>query len=627
MIVTRLPFKPGSGNISTPVPSDFNETGMFSNFTVFTGFNFSLTDDDPGDTFCSPCVYTSCVVNGTAFLCPYIMLTQNTLIAVLKFDNGTHVEPLFFGIIQSLPGYNGTNFDFEYLVPAEEDYYFYIYQPNLPPNVTIINPQPITYSTTSVPLVYNVTDDGTLDTCWYVLDATTVILPSCGPSVTLSVSQGTHTLTLYANDTLGAIGSDSVTFAVSIPGPPGPPPSTGPAGTPYYPPVVPPPPRPPPPPELEFEIIPEEIYVTVDYPQEGSAEFTVTSNIPLEDLDCFVTGDFSEYTTVELDSDNIEENGTVGGTIIVNMPPVDILDYDGDMEGILQCTGIDNETMMPSKISLVHLILNKPRIEVENVTMDILPGENKTGVLPITNTGDGNATAVNISAEFHNYAPLFEVTEVPETLGPGQEGSVRYVAAIPEDMAPGSYNIRVDIYENGRLVGSGYLILRIGVPEAPVLVCYVPDLEWTLLILIIGLITSVWIYKIKSEKEGEIVGEKEETRFDKYRRPLAYALLTMTGFFIVWALMILFLMTCEYIEPGDTACAATEPEWALVILIIGLILSFVVFKIKLDKESKLRRPRTKEWEKYKLPIAYALAVFIVFFIIWVIVLLTMTRCV
>ena len=625
MILTRLPFKPSNADIYTPVPSDFNETGIFSNFTVFSGLNYSLTFEDPQDTFCNPCTYTSCVVNGTAYMCPYIILRQNILMAILKFDNGTHTEPLFFATVQSLQGYNGTYFDFEYMVAAEEDYYFYLYKPNPPPNVTIINPKPITYGSTTVPLVYDIVDDGTIDSCWYDLDGTIYTLPTCGPAYVLSVGEGTHTLTLYANDTLGAVGSDSVNFSVSIKAPF--PPGGGPPGSPYIPPEV--PPEPPGPPEFLFVVTPEDINVVVDYPKEGRTDFTVSSTLPVYGIECEITGDFAEYAIVLLDSDSIdEENGTISGTIIIDMPPEDILDYLGSRLGELQCTAIENSTEVMSRIANVNLILNKPVIEMENVTVRVDPGENRTAVLPITNRGDGNTTAVNISTEFMVYDFIFEVSEVPRVLGAGEQGDIRFTVRAPAEMEPGVYRIPVDIYENGRLVGTGYFTLSVGVPVGPPeLVCYIPDVEWTLLILIIGLITSIWIYKIKSEKEVEIVRKREESRFDKFRRPLAYAALTMAGFFIVWILTLVSLVKCEYLEPGESACAPTDPAISLIILLLGVVLSSAVFKIKLDKESRLKRAaKSAEWEKYKMPLAYALGVFVVFFVIWLIVLLVTTSC-
>jgi len=152
MIITRLPEKPDPAYIFTPNESDFNESGMFENFTVFTGINYTSTPDSPLNTFCAPCVYTTCYIYGVPIGCPYILLNPSTPVAVLKFFNGTTVEPLFVGTIVNLPGYNGSNFDFEYIVPAREFYYFYLYKRrgcNL--TVWIDDVQTTTFSKTGVP--------------------------------------------------------------------------------------------------------------------------------------------------------------------------------------------------------------------------------------------------------------------------------------------------------------------------------------------------------------------------------------------------------------------------------------------------------------------------------------------
>jgi len=129
MVVTRLGFKPNITDVSSPVASDFNETGMFSTFNVFSGVNFSRITDDPLQTFCNPCSYMDCFLTTAPTPCPYITIDNDTKVGVLKFDNGTHEEPLFVTVIENQLGYNGTYFDFQYLIPALEDYFFYVYPP------------------------------------------------------------------------------------------------------------------------------------------------------------------------------------------------------------------------------------------------------------------------------------------------------------------------------------------------------------------------------------------------------------------------------------------------------------------------------------------------------------------
>ncbi len=152
MIVTRLPFRPNFTEMATPSTADFANGGMFDNFTVFTGLNLSNLLDGPLNTFCNPCTFTTCYIFDNPIACPYIVLRMNTPMAVLKFSNGTHEEPLFVGLIDNKLGYNGTFFDFEYMVPTFEDYYFYIYGRKVC-NITvwIDDVQTTTFPKTSVP--------------------------------------------------------------------------------------------------------------------------------------------------------------------------------------------------------------------------------------------------------------------------------------------------------------------------------------------------------------------------------------------------------------------------------------------------------------------------------------------
>jgi len=152
MVLTRLPFKPNVSQIFSPTQDDFNETGMFSNFSVFSGMtNYSAYPDSPYNTF-APFLTTTCYIYQTAFPCYYIILKNNTIMGILKFSNGTHEEPLFVNVIQNLQGYNGSYFHFEYLVPALEKYYFYIYgQKECNITVWIDDVQTTTFPQTGVP--------------------------------------------------------------------------------------------------------------------------------------------------------------------------------------------------------------------------------------------------------------------------------------------------------------------------------------------------------------------------------------------------------------------------------------------------------------------------------------------
>lgn len=418
-----------------------------------------------------------------------------------------------------------------------------------PPLVDIISPAPTTYTTSSIPFVYTITpSQAPIDSCWYVLDGTTVSMPDCTISYILTVGQGTHSLFLYANDTEGNIGFDSVVFSVSgVTPPPGP--SGGP-GAPHI-------PQPQVPPSYDvFEITPENIHIAIQYPLEGKANFTLFSLKGLEDVYCFVKSDFENYTTVELESDTIPENGTIRGTITVDMPPTDILDYNKRTEGLLQCVGRKetNSSLMLSAAANVYLTINRPLIAVENVTMEMLLGESGTANLTLTNIGNGSAFTYNLSAAFGGpYGGLLGIVSVPGILYNGEGGLLFFTIDIPRDFRPGVYRIPIMIYENGRLVGSGYLTLFVK-QEYVITRCIFPDLRWTVIILIAGTAAAIWIFK--KEKEKQENGEKvkrvhmkkaeQEDRLYKWR-PHIYAALAGLAFIILWAIIVWLLMRCTYV--------------------------------------------------------------------------------
>ncbi len=466
LVVTRLPFKPDISDITFPTQSDFGEGGMFDSFTTFTALNTSALPDGPYNTFCpASCIYATCQVGGESIFCPFIVLNVNTPMAVLKFDNGTHEEPLFVGIIDSKVGFNGTYFDFEFIVPTYEDYYFYIYEITVPPVPPVTPPRP--------------------------------------------------------------------------PRPPG----GGPPGTPIYPgPITPPPPPPPPP--ISFDIITKNINITIDYPNEGKGRFMLTSNLDAENISGYVVSDYSQYTTVLID-EFLAANGTIAGTIIVSMSPEEILDYDRNTDGVLQCVGIINSEWVSTLPANVYLTINRPLFDVDDETIELAIGEEKEGTIAFYNIGPGNATAINISAEFTGaYSPLAEITDVTETLGNGQMGLASFTVRIPSDFEEGTYRIKLVIYENGRPLGEGYLILGVTMP--PEIICIVPDLVWTLFILLLGVLLSFYVFRRKFKKNLEEMrpAEIKKAGWTIYKRPLAYALMTMVLFLIIWLLIVISLAEC-----------------------------------------------------------------------------------
>ncbi|MFA4952888.1 MAG: hypothetical protein WC584_01555 [Candidatus Pacearchaeota archaeon] len=87
-----------------------------------------------------------------------------------------------------------------------------------PPTTAIFSPLSATYSSNlSLELNYSVIDFNGVDSCWYNINfGTNISLPNC-QNTTFNVSGGgTFTLYLYANDSLGNLERDSVTFFVDL---------------------------------------------------------------------------------------------------------------------------------------------------------------------------------------------------------------------------------------------------------------------------------------------------------------------------------------------------------------------------------------------------------------------------
>ena len=100
----------------------------------------------------------------------------------------------------------------------------------IPPIISISSPSATTYTTNTTPLNISISysvNSLALDSCWYVLDGgASVPLPGCGNTSYLFTNTS-HILVIYANDTLGSIGSNSVSFTVQIGTPPIPTPEGG----------------------------------------------------------------------------------------------------------------------------------------------------------------------------------------------------------------------------------------------------------------------------------------------------------------------------------------------------------------------------------------------------------------
>ncbi len=86
------------------------------------------------------------------------------------------------------------------------------------PAVSIAYPDATTYTSHVTALNYTASDNQAIGSCWYSLNSgVTNTSVTCGDNVTsITSSEGSNTWRVYANDTSGNEGSDSVAFTVTI---------------------------------------------------------------------------------------------------------------------------------------------------------------------------------------------------------------------------------------------------------------------------------------------------------------------------------------------------------------------------------------------------------------------------
>jgi len=85
---------------------------------------------------------------------------------------------------------------------------------SLPPAISINSPQNITYGTSNIFVNFSTSDNSLVSSCRVYLDS--ILISSSCSTFTTSVSNGAHTLEVYANDTLGNLNSSSVVFNIDL---------------------------------------------------------------------------------------------------------------------------------------------------------------------------------------------------------------------------------------------------------------------------------------------------------------------------------------------------------------------------------------------------------------------------
>ncbi len=349
-----------------------------------------------------------------------------------------------------------------------------------PPYVRIISPEPKEYPPGDIPLIFTIIEFEPLDSCWYVLDSQRHDLPNCHASYILSgLSVGSHSLCLYANDTSNQVGSDCVVFSISGVVPPPPP---GPVG-PFKPLPKPPPPPPPPPPT--FTIIPENIFIELEliYPYEASDTFSLCTNYSISSIACEISGPYSEYYSVELYSDRLNNSCTTG-VVSVKFPLHIGLEMDRN-ENLLTCYGnYGNLTGLVAKGNVYTRVL-KAELESINETFSLYLGQEISTALPVENIG--NATATNITVEtspkYEEWIGGYRIEKIP----PQETYHLTIRIKIPENATPGRYRIPITIAAENTRAKTYYLDITVK-PMPEFLLC---RLDFSLLITIWPLVLAM----------------------------------------------------------------------------------------------------------------------------------------
>ncbi|MBN2122417.1 hypothetical protein JW721_05195 [Candidatus Micrarchaeota archaeon] len=468
MIASLLSSKPDIPSLSSPAASDFNSTGMFSNFSLFLGTDFTTFLDSPYNTFANPFATLPCTVGNTTFSCAYVFLAQNSFLGVLKYSDATHSEPVFLSSIDPRAGYNGSMFDVQFMLPANETYFFYIYEEEA---ITAIlySPTSTTYSDSTILVNYSASPDSALDSCWYSLDGANYSLSNCTGNFNLTLADGTYTLTFYANSTTGRTASDSATFTIA----------TAPEdeeGTdlkdeelpiePFpgyeFPEVY---------PGANFTVAPDSIGLYAIYLSPTESNFTVSSSVALTNVACVMEADFIEYVSISLESREIGENGTILGHIRVNMPLSAILEYSENGPSFADsfyCTGTiaGNTARIASARSEVVLEAVPPQASIN------LP--NETGVLfidgriqiniTLANTGNTSLRNLTINAT----GPEMMQVILPHFIGelpPGASRTVPVYVVVGDGVPlPSTASFLFSLFEDGFELDESLLELDLKAP-------------------------------------------------------------------------------------------------------------------------------------------------------------------
>jgi parallel beta-helix repeat protein len=245
--------------------------------------------------------------------------------------------------------------------------------PEAPPTIVVSSPRNVAYSTNNIPLTFSVDEP----TFWmgYSLDGHANVTMISNTTL-VSVAEGVHSLTVYANDTAGNMGSATVAFTVDML-----PPYiviVSPANESYRPAF-----------RLNFTV--NEPTAWVRYSLDDQANVTITGNITLPSL---AEGPHSLRVYASDQAGNVGASSLVHFSIDTTSPTVTILSPENKTyssttvplsfvvsEPIsLAAYVLDNGTMITT---LVNLTLNGLSNGVHNVTVRLFDRAGNTGVSEI----------------------------------------------------------------------------------------------------------------------------------------------------------------------------------------------------------------------------------------------------
>jgi len=291
---------------------------------------------------------------------------------------------------------------------------------NTAPTINLVEPQAQLYlSTENLNLNYSVSDgDDNLDSCWYNLDyGANTTLVDCA-NATFGTSEGSHTLNIYANDSLGLQSMDSVSFDVDITG------------------------------------------VSVDIVEPTGAK-TSRTGISIEysvigdDLTCWynvktsIGGSVIENTTLEGCSDSSFDVAGDGDYVLNLFVNNSFGSIDSDSSSFNVDTSTSTTVIVPSSgggggggtTIITPKNLGLTLYNISNLIAN--PGESKKISLPVKNTG---TTFLN-SCKFKSiggFASWISYTETKD-LAAGEEYEFIFDLNVPEDIEARSYTLDLSV--------------------------------------------------------------------------------------------------------------------------------------------------------------------------------------